>query len=278
MRGLIRRHSVKKNWLIKSGLILLTVLILLAVCVPLLSVWSHTGQNADLQNAESSLEHIFGTDKFGRDIFVRVWYGTRISLTVGIGAAIICGAFGIVYGCAAGYGDGKTDIILMRAADILDAIPSLLYVILITLALGANTGSVLMGICICGWTDLARIVRTEVKRIKTRKFVTAARLYGAGRNRLLFKYILPNAAGPIIVNLTFLVPKAIFTEAFLSFVGAGISAPEASLGVLIQEARSQMQLYPSQMIYPILILCLLILALNCIGTGLTEEIQKAEEG
>lgn len=256
------------------GVVLLLLLAAMALLVPALSPYSHTGQNADLQNAASSLSHPFGTDKFGRDIFVRVCYGTRISLVVGIGSTFICGVIGLLYGSAAGYLGGKPDMLLMRLADIIDAIPSLLYVILIMLAVGANVGSILLGICISGWIHLARIVRGEIQRLKVREFVTAAKLTGAGAGRLLRLHLLPNAAGPIIVNLTFMIPKAIFTEAFLSFVGVGISAPVASLGTLIQDARSQMQVYPSQMMYPILVLCILICSLNLIGAGLERAVRE----
>lgn len=274
----MRERNGNGNRLFLTGLVLLVLLALLAVLVPALSPYSHTGQNAEIQNAAVSFAHPFGTDKFGRDIFVRVWYGARISLTVGIGSALICGVIGILFGSAAGYAGGRKDMLLMRAADVIDAIPSLLYVILITLVMGANVGSILFGICISGWIDLARIVRGEVQRLKTREFCTAARLAGAGTGRILFKHLLPNAAGPVIVNLTFMIPKAIFTEAFLSFVGVGISAPVASLGTLIQDARSQMQVYPSQMLFPILILCILILSMNFMGAGLEQSVRQIEEG
>lgn len=273
----VRQHPAG-NRLFLTGLTLLLLLALLAVLVPALSPYSHTEQNAEIQNAVISSAHPFGTDKFGRDIFVRVWYGTRISLTVGIGSALICGGIGILSGSAAGYAGGRTDMLLMRAADVIDAIPSLLYVILITLVMGSNVGSILFGICISGWIDLARIVRAEVQRLKTREFCTAARLAGAGTGRILFQHLLPNAAGPVIVNLTFLIPKAIFTEAFLSFVGVGISAPAASLGTLIQDAKSQMQVYPSQMLFPILVLCILILSMNFMGAGLEQSVRQIEEG
>lgn len=273
-----RTQYFKKNPVLMCGLLLFFLLLLAALAVPALSPWSPAAQDASIQNMGSSLSHPFGTDKFGRDIFTRVWYGTRISLTVGIGSAAVCGVIGILCGSAAGYGGDKTDMLLMRTADVIDAIPSLLYVILITLVLGASAGSIWLGICISGWIELARIVRGEIKRLKDREFCKAARLAGAGSMRILFVHLLPGAAAPVIVNLTFLVPKAIFTEAFLSFVGVGIAAPAASLGTLIQEAVSQMQLYPGQMLYPILVLCLLILSLNLIGTGLTGALRRAEEG
>ncbi len=281
IKGHLGKHRIRLsgvNRLFWAGLVLLTILMLLAVLVPAFSPYSHTKQSVEIQNAASTLSHPFGTDKFGRDIFVRVWYGTRISLTVGMGSALICGMIGIVYGSIAGYWGGKMGLLMMRAADVIDAIPSLLYVILIMLVMGANVGSILFGICISGWIELARIVRGEVQRLKLREFSMAARLAGAGTGRILWRHLLPNAAGPIIVNLTFMIPKAIFTEAFLSFVGVGISAPDASLGTLIQDARSQMQVYPSQMLYPILVLCILIFSMNLVGAGLERYMRQMEEG
>lgn len=267
LSGVGRRSNTGRGMMI-AGLVLLCVLTLLAVAVPMFSAQSYSDQNAELRNLGTSAAHLFGTDKFGRDIFVRVWYGTRISLLIGVGSAFICGIFGNLVGMAAGYAGGVVDMILMRIADVIDAIPSLLYVILITLTFGANVGSILSGICISGWIGLARIVRGEIQRGKTQGFCAASRLAGAGSFQILFRHLLPNAAGPVIVSLTFLIPRAIFTEAFLSFVGVGISAPAASLGTLIQDARSQMQIYPSQMLYPVLVLCLLILSFNLIGYGL----------
>lgn len=261
-----------------GGGILLGSCILLAIMISVLSPYDTTSQNADIQNSAASFVHLFGTDKFGRDIFVRVWTGTGISLRVGLFSALFIGIIGVFLGGIAGYAGGIVDILVMRFGDILDSIPSLLYVILIMLIMGANVGSVLLGICISGWVDLARVVRGEIRRLKAREFVSALKITGVGPIRLFFHHLLPNAAGPIIVNLTYVVPKAIFTEAFLSFVGVGISVPEVSLGALIQEARSQMWLYPMQMIYPIVILCGLILAMNLIGIGLEEGLIYREKG
>ena len=263
----------RKNPLLTAGVFLLAVMILLAVLVPVFSPYSYQAQDVNIQNSSSSILHIFGTDKFGRDIFVRVWYGTRISLLVGIGSAFVCGAFGVLYGSVAGYAGGKTDMLLMRLADVIDSIPSLLYVILIMLVLGSNVGGILLGICVSGWIGLARIARGEVMRLKNQEFCIAARMAGAKTGRIIRRHLLPNGLGPIIVNITFLVPKAIFTEAFLSFVGVGISAPEASLGTLIQDARSQMMIYPAQILYPILVLCILIISMNLIGAGLEKAVR-----
>jgi oligopeptide transport system permease protein len=267
------KKTFRENPLLGAGSMLFILILFLAVLVPLLSPFAFNEQNVSIQNEVSSLTHLFGTDKFGRDIFVRVWYGTGISLMVGVGSALICTVTGILYGSTAGYMGGRFDMLLMRFADVMDSIPSLLYVILITLVLGGNVGSILIGICISGWIDLARVVRGEVIRLKTREFCIAARMGGAGAGRILRRHILPNGSGPIIVSIMFLIPKAIFTETFLSFVGAGISAPAASLGTLIQDARSQMQVYPSQMLYPIVVLCILMLSLNLIGIGIEKAVR-----
>ena len=159
------------------------------------------------------------------------------------------------------------DLILMRIADIISAIPSMLYVILLTLVMGAGIGSMILGLCVAGWIGMARMVRGEILKLKEMEYAYAARMEGIRPMRILVRHLLPNAAGTIIVNLIFLVPQAIFTEAFLSFLGVGIEAPAASLGTIIQEARSQMMLYPYQMVFPLLVLCVMLLALNMAGTA-----------
>ena len=168
-------------------------------------------------------------------------------------------------------------MILMRIADIISSIPSMLYVILITLVMGAGVQSIILGLCVSGWIDMARVVRGEIRRLKETDYAHAAWMEGIGSLRILVRHLLPNAAGPILVNLIFLVPQAVFTEAFLSFLGVGIEAPAASLGTIIQEARSQMMLYPSQMVYPLVVLCVMILALNMIGTAVEDKIGDRRE-
>ena len=245
--------------------------ILFALIVPEISPYSYSAINEKIQNQGSSMSHLFGTDKFGRDIFSRVWSAARISLTIGFASMAINGTIGIVYGSIAGYMGKAIDFLLMRIADILSSIPSLIYVILITLAVGPGMKGILIGICVAGWIDMARLVRGEVLRTKGQKYILAAQMEGIGSFRILRKHLLRNIAGPIIVKLTFLVPQAVFTEAFLSFLGLGIAPPAVSLGSMIQDTKSQIQLYPYQMLYPILILCILIFAVNLIGTGLEKK-------
>ena len=213
----------------RLGICILLVLTFFTVLVPFLPFYDPVTQNADLRNAGSSLMHLFGTDKFGRDIFSRVWYGAEISMKVGILASLISSIVGLLYGGIAGYAGKKTDMIMMQAADIVDSIPSLLYVILFMLLFGASVKTVILGICISGWTRMARVVRGEILRLKEMDYILAARLEGSGAMRILIKQMLPNLKEKVILNAVLLVPEAIFTEAFLSFLGVGIAAPAASL-------------------------------------------------
>ncbi len=273
----MRRLRRKKNTSLCLGIVLLLCWTAAALFVPVFSSYTYTGMDADIQNQGSSILHFFGTDKFGRDIFVRVWYAARISLLVGVAGACINGIAGILYGSVSGYIGGKVDFIFMRIADIIASVPSLLYVILLTLVMGAGVESIIAGICVAGWIDVARIVRGEILREKDREYIQAAKMEGIPVFRILLVHLLPNVAGPILVSLTFLVPQAVFTEAFLSFLGVGIAPPAASLGVMIQEAKSQLRLYPYQMVYPILILCILILAFHLIGRGV-ETVYREKTG
>ena len=259
-----------------AGCMILGIWILFAVLVPVFWPWSYSEQNAEIQNQAMSMTHLFGTDKFGRDIFARVWYGAGISLLIGIASALINGCVGVLYGAAAGYAGKHADMVMMRIADIISSIPSMLYVILITLAAGAGAGSMILGLCVAGWIDMARIVRGEIQRLKETDFAAAARMEGIPRIRILWRHLLPNAAGPILVNLIFLIPQAIFTEAFLGFLGVGLEPPAASLGTIIQEARSQMLVYPNQMVCPLVVLCVMLLALNAVGTAMEGQLRRGK--
>lgn len=269
-------HLITGNRQALAGCIILGVWILLSVLVPLFWPWSYSEQNAEIQNQAMSLIHLFGTDKFGRDIFARVWYGAGISLLIGIVSALINGCVGVLYGAVAGYAGKYVDMVMMRIADIIASIPSMLYVILITLVTGAGAGSIILGLCVAGWIDMSRIVRGEIMRLKETDFAAAARMEGLPPLRILWRHLLPNAAGPILVNLIFLIPQAIFTEAFLSFLGVGLEPPAASLGTIIQEARSQMLLYPNQMVCPLIVLCVMLLALNTVGTAIERQLQRGK--
>jgi oligopeptide transport system permease protein len=242
----------------------------MAIFMPMVSRYSYDAQDLMNTNSLPSAEHWFGTDKFGRDIFIRVMYGARISLSVGFAAAAINLVIGIIWGGACGYIGGKFDMIMMRIVDIIYSVPTLLYVILIMLIFGSNIISVLIAICISSWVGLARQVRAQVMTQKEQEYALAARVLGASDSRILFRHLVKNSIGPIIVNTTLMVPSAIFTEAFLSFVGIGISIPMASWGTMANDARSLLVSHPEQMIWPVASICLTMLALNFIGDGLDQ--------
>ncbi len=260
----------KKNRLATIGLIFLAVMLVLAIMVPILSPYTYDGQDLTFRNAMPCKEHLLGTDKFGRDIFVRLMYGARISLSVGFAAAVINLLIGVTIGGICGYFGGAVDMILMRIADIIYSIPSMLYVIMIMLIFGSNIFSVLLAISVSGWIGMARQVRSQVISLKEREFAQAAKVMGAGDGAILFRHLITNSLGPIIVNATLMVPDAIFTEAFLAFVGIGIGIPQASWGTMANEARSLIQSYPIQMIWPVAAICLTMLSLHFIGDGLGE--------
>ena len=251
------------------GLIVLLLIVLLAVLGPFFSPYPYDGMGTEVNRGPSGT-HWFGTDALGRDLFTRVLYGIRISLFVGFVSTLINCVIGVLYGGVAGYVGGRTDAAMMRFVDVLYAVPSLLYIILLMMMFGSNVGSIMVGMCISGWVGIARLMRTQVISLKGREYVLAAYTEGAGPARILFKHMFSNAMSPILVQATLAIPQAIFQEAFLSFIGMGISAPQASLGTLAQDARMYMAIYPHQMVCPIAMICIIIFALNFISEGLSE--------
>ena len=260
----------QKNKLALLSLIFLGVMVLLAIFVPMFSPYTYDEMNLAQINALPSAAHLLGTDKFGRDILVRIMYGARISLSVGFAAAILNVMIGATYGAICGYIGGKVDLVLMRIVDIIYSVPMLLYVILTMLIFGSNIISVLIAIGISSWVGMARLVRGQILSLKEQEYAQAAFVIGASRWRIMFKHLIVNCLGPIIVDMTLMVPAAIFAEAFLAFVGIGISIPQASWGTMANEARSLLQTQPLQMLWPVLAICLTMLSLNFIGDGLRE--------
>ncbi|MCK9170459.1 MAG: ABC transporter permease [Treponema sp.] len=266
----------RENKLSLFSLYLLLSIIIIAVSGPFLSPYPYDGMNSSMTNRMMSIQHWFGTDQLGRDLFTRSLYGLRISLLIGFISTFINVGLGMVYGGIAGYAGGKADMAMMRFVDIIYAVPSLLYIILLMLLFGSNVRSIMLGICISGWIGIARITRAQVITLKERDFSVAAYIQGASSFRILFRHLFVNALGPIIVEATLMVPQAIFMEAFLSFIGVGISAPEASLGTLAQDARMYLEIYPYQMIFPIAMLCLVIFSLNFISEGLGQALNPKD--
>lgn len=257
------------NKLAIIGLIILITIILMATFVPMLSSWTYD-ENTGLYNAPPSAAHWFGTDDLARDIFVRVWEGARISLFIGIAAAIIDLIIGVIWGSVAGLLGGRVDNIMMRIADILTAIPYLLVVIILLVVMEPGLIPLIIALSITGWVNMARIMRAEVLSIKSREYVLAARTLGAGTSHLIKRHLIPNAMGAILVTMTLTIPSAIFTESFLSYLGLGVQQPMSSWGTMASEGFKALTSAPWRLFFPALFISLTIFAFNAVGDGLRD--------
>jgi len=261
---------LKKDPLAMLGIIIIIIITISSIIGPMLIPYSYDGMDITIQNQGPTAAHWFGTDKFGRDIFVRTLYGARISLTIGFLAAFLNGVIGVLYGGFSGFIGGRIDLIMMRIVDVITSVPSLLYIILIMMFLGNNIQSILIALCLTYWTGTARQVRSQILTLKHQDFVLAARVIGENKFQILTSHLIPNSMGPIIVTITFLIPQAIFQEAFLSFLGIGIQVPMASWGTLANDAIPALFTQPYQMFFPVLAISFTMLALNFIGDGLRD--------
>lgn len=261
---------LKKNKMALLGLIIIVCLIVVAIFGPIFSSHTYDEQNLMMTNSSPSWEHWFGTDNLGRDIFIRVLYGARISLAIGIVASLLNLFIGVIYGGIAGFFGGKIDRIMMNIVDILYSVPTVLYVILLMVILKPGLINIFIALGIGYWLQMARIVRGQILSMKEQEFILAARTIGVSKKRILFRHLLPNAMGAIIVTMTLAIPDAIFTEAFLSFIGLGVSAPMASWGVLASEGVNNLRAYPFQLFFPAVAISVTMLAFNFLGDGLRD--------
>lgn len=260
----------KKNKLAIFGLILLGLLIVMAIFGPYMTPYDYATNDLQNKNQAPSSEHWFGTDDLGRDVFARTWEGARISLFIGVAAAIIDLMIGVIYGGYAGYKGGRTDDVMMRFADVLYGVPYLLLVILLMVVLGQGLGTMILAMTITGWINMSRIVRGQVLSLKSQEYVLASKTLGANTSRIMAKHLIPNAMGPILVTMTLSIPSAIFTEAFLSFLGLGLTPPLASWGTMASEGLPAMRYYPWRLFFPATFICLTIFAFNVVGDGLRD--------
>ncbi|HNW84403.1 MAG: ABC transporter permease [Candidatus Cryosericum sp.] len=268
----IRR--IRHNKLAVAGLWIISFLLVVAVIGPMLSPYSYEQQDLNNTYQSPTLQHPFGTDQLGRDQLTRVMYGSRISLAVGIVCAALNFIIGVTYGGIAAYFGGKVDEIMMRIVDILYGIPTLIIVILLTVLFkdkGVNPlVNVFIAIGLTYWLPMARIVRGEILSLKEREFALAAKTIGAPNSRILFRHLIPNAMGAIIVTVTLEIPSAIFTEAFLSYIGLGVSAPVASWGSLASDGTEAIRSFPYLVVFPALAISLTMFAFNFLGDGLRD--------
>lgn len=260
----------KKNKIALFGLVTLLSIIFLAIIGPFLTPYSYFDIHLPEKNLPPSLKYWFGTDELGRDIFTRVWWGARISLTIGIAAALIDLLIGILWGTISAFIGGFIDEVMMRICDILHSLPYLLMVILLMVVLGPGMITIIIAIAIIGWINMARIIRGQMLQIKEMDFITAAKALGASHTRIIFRHLIPNTFGTIIVTLTLTIPSAIFTEAFLSFLGLGVQAPIASWGVMVSDSLGALRYYPHRLFFPALMITLTMLSFNLIGDGLRD--------
>ena len=269
-------NRLKKDKFAMVSLVVIIAIVACAILVPMLSKYDYAANDLSATYLKPSAEHWFGTDNLGRDLFVRNFYGARYSLIIAVLAAVINLCIGVIYGGVAGFFGGMIDNILMRIVDVLYSIPLTIYVILFMAILskpgqaGSGLSTIVLGLSITYWIGMARIVRGDVLQLKQQEFVLAAKSLGASKVRILIRHLIPNCIGSIMVTLTLLIPEAVFTEAFLSFIGLGIAAPRASLGTLANEAMVGIYTYPYQLIFPSVMICLIILCFNLFGDGLSQ--------
>lgn len=283
-------QRLKANKIAMTALVLIIILLIFAFIGPMLSPYTYDQQVRGDEAMWPCMKHPFGTDRLGRDILVRCMIGARISIIVGLGAAVIVMIVGSIYGAIAGLVGGKVDIIMMRIVDIIYSVPEILLIVVIKMVIQEpleklidnvpmlhglqKIGSGLIAIFIVYgllyWVGMARIVRGQILQLKTMEYVTAARALGCSKPRLIREHLLPNCIGQLIATVMLQIPSAIFTEAFLSFLGIGVSAPMASLGSLTSEALNGITSYPYRVIFPAALISLIILSFNLFGDGLRD--------
>ncbi|MBU0937010.1 MAG: ABC transporter permease [Spirochaetes bacterium] len=213
----------------------------------------------------------FGTDDLGRDLLTRVMYGARISLLVAFIATIVNLFIGVIYGSISGFEGGRVDDIMMRIVDIINSVPLVLYVILLMVWFrGGGLVNIIIALSSVYWVSMARLVRGQILSLKEQEFILAAKVIGVPRFKIIAKHLIPNAIGPIIVSMAMMIPSAVFTESFLSFIGLGVSAPMASWGTLANNALSGLTTYPYQLFFPAMAIAFTMLAFNFIGDGLRD--------
>ncbi len=268
-----------KNKAAVSSMIILAVITSMAILAPALSVWTYDDPNWGYDfPGPPSLEHKhwFGTDGNGRDMFVRTLYGARISLMVGILATMVSLIIGVTYGATSGFFGGRVDNVMMRFVDIMYSLPFMFFVILLMVFFGRNIFLIFIALGAVEWLTMARIVRGQTLSVKKKEFIEAAHAVGVSNIVIIFRHIIPNVMGPVIVYMTLTIPQVILTESFLSFLGLGVQEPMTSWGVLISEGAKQMESAPWLLIFPAIFLAVTLFCFNFIGDGLRDALDPKD--
>lgn len=283
-------RRLKQNKIAMVSLVVIILILLFAIVGPYLSPYSYSQQIRGDENLTPCLKHPFGTDNLGRDLLVRTMIGARISLLIGIGAALLVLLIGSVYGAISGLLGGTVDAVMMRIVEVIYSLPDMLVIILLRIVLddpltaAFDSGKALGALQVLGpgiiamfivyallyWVGMARIVRGQVLQLKEMEYINAARALGSDNKRLIKKHLLPNCVGQLVVTTMLQIPSAIFTEAYLSFLGIGVSKPLASLGSLASDALNGIASYPYRLLFPAITISIIILAFNLFGDGLRD--------
>lgn len=289
-------RRIRGNKVAFLSLLLVILYILLAVIGPHLSRFDFVSTDVENMNMFLSSQqfegmsffekiqgllgtgHWFGTDELGRDLWVRLWMGARVSLSIGFIATLINTIIGAIIGGISGFYGGKIDIIIMRIIDVIYGVPYIIIAMLIMVVLGAGVQSLIIAMVLVGWIGTARFVRGEMLKLKNQDFVDAAKVLGVKNSVIIYRHILPNIMGLIITNLTMAIPSAIFSEAFLSYIGLGIAPPGCSWGVLAKSGIKLMRIYPYQLFIPAFFICTTMLALNLLGDGMRDALDPKLRG
>jgi oligopeptide transport system permease protein len=270
-------HRLSKN---KAAMVCLIIIVFITLCsiiIPAVSPYTMSEQHLTHTYAPMGFKdpvdghlHLFGTDTLGRDIFTRIWHGARISLFISFTAVFVNFIIGIIYGGISGYLGGAVDNVMMRIIEIINGIPYLIIVVLLMMVIPPGTMTMVIAYAFVGWTGMARLVRGQIMSLKQQDYVIAAKVMGAKSTRIIAKHLLPNTLSVVIVNITLAIPSAIFTEAFLSYIGLGVPVPLASWGTLANEGSRVFQMYPSQLIIPAICISITMLSFNLLGDGLRD--------
>lgn len=262
----LHRFSENKGAIV--GVICIIIIVLLAIFVPIFSSWEFDNMDTSIANITPNTTNWFGTDAYGRDLFVRVWKGSQISLFVAVAAVLIDLFIGVTYGLISGYFGGKVDSIMQRILEIINSIPTLVILIILLTMMEASLLTIIIALMFTEWIGMARITRSQVLKVKEDEFVLASRTMGASNIFIIFKEILPNIYGQLIIMFMMSIPNAIFYEAYLAFIGIGLKPPYASIGTLINDGFKSFLVYPFMTIIPAAILAILMLSFNLFGDGL----------